>query len=719
MATLQFSQTDLIKVRSQWAEVMAKTKYLGEDVVGDMFAHLLADNPSLKPEFSSPNVLQEQQLLFSELIKCAMMYMNEQSILDECLQGFVRESPQIVEMGSKYLVPMCSAMIKTLRNTLTATSFHPEVERLWIQVYQYVTNFVLQTSDAFSAAGGVDEKEDEEEEEEEILPLNIKRPEMEVKSASLEKDESKEGEYISVFLSDNLKYKGFRRSISESPQAPLLIKIPESFKSPSKNKFGLERKSSFDNSPQRDLSVNYHTRTPLVQSFTEDPQLTPRCSRRNTTIQLQKLGLGVDSNGYLYDPRGKSLQRKKPDDLNVNLNFLFPEFLGENYKLDKFGTSLSNNSDDSLGEHAIDFTQQSTTRVPVFEPNSFGIKGLAPIEEFDHDNELSDSNTSSNYEATIDKSSDDDTTSRTSSLSLHRLGYKSSISSESGLSGYNKSPTLASARMKDDFVPQMDPPKPMFVMQNSAFLNSLPIINPRMSSGQRASAGFMKSSFILKKDMINEKGYKVAESASLYADIPTGYMPKCQSLTNLPRWKPLPTNSVTNLEAPTQSTISSSGGKENKRDSFFKRLGMRFMSNSSKPSTQQPVISQTMTPRETKATETPSHDYMSTRSGVSGHTNPYNVSNNTFKSSHRVSSLDVRLKPADLEPRGYAGSIYLNPYVTNNASTISFASNKSGKKYLFFRRGSKLSMNDSARKENKYRVNSTPYKTIYVKDLVG
>lgn len=701
MTSLNFSQTDLINVRSQWAEVMAKNKYHGEDIVGDMFAHLLADNPSLKAELDPPSVLQEQELLFSELIKCAMMYLNNQSIMDECLQGFVKESPQIVEKGSKYLVPMCAAMIKTLRTSLTASSFNPEAERLWIEVYQYVANFVLQTSDAFLAAGGVEE----EEKDEEIMPLNIKKPALDQKPTSVDK-EDKDGEYISVVLSENLKYKGFRRSISESPQTPLLIKIPDSFKSPSNHNLASERRVSATSSSSNDMSVNYHTRTSLVQSLNDDPQLTPRCSRRNTIHQLQKLGLELESQGNLYDPRRKPLQKKKPTDLNVNLDFLFPDSLDVIKSQEDLGTSsYANNSDDSLNECPINFAPQPATRIPVFEPNSFGMKGLAPIEEFDHDDEHS--NTSSNYEASVDKSSDDDSTSRASSLSLHRLGYKSSISSESGLSGYNKSPNMASGRLRDDFITHVEPPKPMFVMQNSAFLNSLPNINPVRN---RASAGFMKSSFILKKEMINEKGYKVPESASLYADIPTGYIHKCQSVATLPRWKPISTPSVTNLEAPTQSSAE----KEIKRDSFLRRLGMRFKSSSSK---QKPVVSPKAIHRENKTTDIASADHFSMRSELSGQTNPYNISN-SFNSSHRVSSLDVRLKPTDLEPRGYAGSIYLKSFVANNAS-ISDVSSTSGKKFSFFRRNSKLSNESAARKENKYRINSSPYKTIYVKDLVG
>lgn len=704
MATLKLSQTELIGVRSQWAEVMAKTKYLGEDVVGDMFAHLLADNPTLRPEFGSPNVLQEHQLLFSELIKCAMMYMNDQKILDECLQGFARESPQIVEEGSKYLVPMCAAMVKTLK--LTLTSFTPEVERLWIKVYQYVTNSILQTFDAFSAAGGVEQGDDDGDE---ILPLNIRKPEVEQKPVPPEKDEG----YISILLSGNQKYKGFRRSVSENPQTPLLIKIPDSFKSPSKPNTGLGRKNSFSKSSQKEVSVNYHTRTPLVQSFSEDPQLTPRCSRRNTTIQLQKLGLG--SKGIPFDPRGKTLQRKRSADLNVNLDFLFPEILAETHQLDDFDTSTWNKSDDSLNETPIDFTQQSSSRVPVFEPNSFGIRGLAPIEEFDHDDDQSDSNTSSHYEATIEKSSDEDATSRSSSLSLHHLGYKSSISSESGISGYNKSPVLTS-RATDDFILRAEPPQPMYVMGNSAFLNSLPIINTRMGSGQRASMGFMKSSFILKKEMINEKGYNIAESASLYADIPTGYIPKCQSVSTLPTWKSSTTPSMTNLETTTASTAPTGEGKERKRISFFRRLGMHFSSSTSKASARKPAVPHKTI--HTTPTETTFHDYITMRSGASGQTNPYNISN-TFKSSHRVSSLDVRLKAADLEQTGYAGSIYLKSSGAHNCSSISIPSTRSGKKHSFFRRNSKLSIESSGRKENKYLVNSVPFKTIYVKDIVG
>lgn len=688
---LQLSQEDLIGLRSQWSEVMAMTKYLNQDVVGIMFVSLLAENPTLRNDFTF-EVLKEQQLLFSELIKCAMMYLHDTTNLDECLHSFVKENPQIVEVGSKYLGPMCAAMMKTLKRTLKS-AFNLRTERLWIEVYQYVKDAVLESPGEFFVSNSIAGNE------EETQPLKIQRPSNDRRPEPFSK---KDNDYISLILSENQRYRGFRRSVLESPQTPLLIKIPDNFKSiPDPNSNSVSE-TPLDKPVLEKLSNDYRTFSPL-RNPPETPKLTPRSPRRDTSLQLRKLGLALS--GTLYDPRGKASPRKNKSGSKASADFLSPEIM-RNKIADRTDSFISNSSDDNLSETLIDFTQNVISRIPIFEPNSFGIKGLAPIEEYEQDDEHYDSNTSSIYESTIDKSSDGDATSRTSSLSLHHLGYKSSILSESGTSNYNKSPGVDSARLKYDFAFQADPPKPMFVIGDLAYLTSLPMINPRTSSGKSASTGFMKTSFVLKNDMIHEKGYNIDVSASLYADIPTSGIPKCRSLPSLPGRVPSTTISVTNLE-PLAYFAQSSAGHGEKKLGFFRRLGMRLLSGSSRRMSFDIINShEKARNKRIDVAEATQHDSSAIEDGESNQQSPYNV-NNSHKSSHRVTSLDVRLKPSNSEQSGYASSTYLKAYSTK--SSYSSRSLDTEQKRSFFSKSSKLLIE---RRENKYMVNKAPFKVI-------
>ncbi|KAK6465052.1 hypothetical protein DFJ63DRAFT_332494 [Scheffersomyces coipomensis] len=185
----------------------------------------------------------------------------------------------------------------------------------------------------------------------------------------------------------------------------------------------------------------------------------------------------------------------------------------------------------------------------TFDYNSFGLKGLAPIVEADFDdnasskygdNEDGNSTTYGGDESNKSVTDEEDTSSRNSSLSLHNSDYKSSISS--GAESANSSPTtdLKSKFSRQavtglDFNNNNKVQQPAYRSQiqqhyqvststsnlgslNRNYCSSTPSLLMGKSGDsygtKRASMGFMRSSFVLKKEM-ETLGYNVPENVSM------------------------------------------------------------------------------------------------------------------------------------------------------------------------------------------------------------
>ncbi|ODV78086.1 uncharacterized protein CANTADRAFT_7545 [Suhomyces tanzawaensis NRRL Y-17324] len=175
------------------------------------------------------------------------------------------------------------------------------------------------------------------------------------------------------------------------------------------------------------------------------------------------------------------------------------------------------------------FEEKELPSVPVprqytYEPASFGIRGLAPIVEANDFDEKSskyesdiEDNASSNYggDESVDRSSTDEASSGASTLSLHNSDYRSSISS--GTEG-SPSPVMNKFQMEgttrtisqSSEVSYMKPLseqisqtklRASFTNTHSSSASSL-LLSPKNSqSASRVSLGFMRSSFVLKKEM--------------------------------------------------------------------------------------------------------------------------------------------------------------------------------------------------------------------------
>lgn len=739
MATLNLSDSELIKVRSSWAAIIAKNHYEDGNFVSDVFVKLLEANPELKSVFADKVVYEEQKELLNELLKFTMTFLHDEMVLNECMEEFIKENPNLVKVGVNYLEPMGAVIIKTLRDSLGGDRFNVVLETLWIKVYIYIANYILQndTSEVDSIISNTNKSFTSDEE---ILPLNIKKDlTSPAPLAPVNKTKEVGANTIRIDLGGNEKYKGFRRSITENPKTPVLIKVPANFMSPCDFKPTAPTLANRSNSASPQLSepsllASFDPRPLRSRSCLEEPILTPRSSRRNTFVQLQELELDFEikdaSQIHPFDPRRMVSHKRTPSDLSLNMEF--PERLAS---ISSNENHISDVDDEyKLEDDQIDFSQTiNKHRSPFFDPNSFGIKGLAPIVESEYDEErfqYSD-NSSSHYAANSDKESRDDYSSRASSLSLHNLGYKSSISSGSGNSPVIEKAHKSTYSDVSFMAPLSLNPYPML---SRAFLSSVPSLTSRSSTGNRASLGFMRSSFILKKEM-QELGYNNPENVVMKPHL----QPATRSMVNISNSRSLtslklaaPSLSITNdtklssfpmVERAPAIAASPTQAESTKKDKSSFRRKFRSIFGSSSTSSSSPSRKPTSAAISAPAPKPkPSNDDSGIRASNITHKSSssvkiISVADSIGRSSNRVSSFDLRMGPMKAPPSGYANSVYLR----NNLDSGSINSSTSGKSgFSFFKRSPKVKYHDDGleKKVNKYLVTKVPYKTVYVKDLI-
>lgn len=776
MATLQLSTADRNKVRALWGDAMAAKEYRTEQVISDIFTSLCEQSDDARDLFENKKVRAEQEKLFSEIMGFTMMYLHNLDVLDECMNEFIRENPHIVRCGVRYLEPMGGVLIQYLRHTL-GPLFHAGLETLWVQTYIYLANCILQNDELdvelLLSQGAERSSASEAELIEETAPLKVppraasraqsliapetpkqetpvESPEPEAvtpapaptfKSGPLPRLEQTAESTILINLQKE-KYRGFRRSVTESPQEPVQVKVPSTFVKPSPKYKNEPSQASPKSEPKVKNAAPFDPRRSR-----EEPALTPRSSRRDSAAQLQELGLGLDTDDFEvkskaapFDPRRASHHRRTLSDLGASME-------QENQRLWS-GSSCESPISDVEDEFDLapqeDYSHKRLNQ--VFDSNSFGIKGLAPIAESEVDEE------SSGYD-----SSNKDGSSRTSSLSLHNLDYKSSISLGLGYSpdmakGYGfRSHNTKMSQLSDISFMQLlpAPSSTAFPMMHRSFGSTPSLSTHSMyTPGKRASLGFMRSSFVLKKEM-EQLGYNHAENVSLLnVSMAEGGFPQSRealappslarlsssrSVSSLPLQPPVQAKRETPVVTNTAPAKTAPKASQKERKGFRAKLGSLFGKEQKKaaekpkapilapiaPSTKgftkeaaPPVKHRAPVRKPTKA-PTPRQPSFDRRSSVSS--SAHEVS--TINTTSRVSASDMRRQSK--APVGYASLVYSRPVVNDNESVYSTDLTTSG--FSFFKSKSKLryeSFDDQKRRKNKYNVTKVPYKTVHIKDFV-
>ncbi|KAL6452456.1 hypothetical protein SBY92_001714 [Candida maltosa Xu316] len=199
-------------------------------------------------------------------------------------------------MATQYLEPMGNSLIRTFRKSL-GNNFNSVLELMWIKVYVFIANSILQYEEEAAMRGGSETSSLNEEEY--IPPLNLARRGSSVETnpspppptttslveEKIEKpvigfDNSKPVKVLDKFnsieidLKSNDKYKGFRRSVDVAA-SPIQVPIPTS------STFKKQPHTMLSNTEQQDADDDYF-RSPLRPSF--DPRKSKRASNCSSPV---------------------------------------------------------------------------------------------------------------------------------------------------------------------------------------------------------------------------------------------------------------------------------------------------------------------------------------------------------------------------------------------------------------------------------------------------
>lgn len=522
MTLLQLADCDVDRIRNSWAGLQANNRYHKDQFISRLFANLIAGNPELKSVFYSDSVVREQSTLFGDLLNMGVVYLDEIPTLTLFMNQFFREHLNMVDVAVHYLEPMGVALIQTFRQWLGKGKFDADLESKWIQLYIFIANSLLQFSEDDSDAEEAPRTPKDEPQTVSLLDKTINT--------------------IEFQISSNEKYRGFRRS-DQNPD-PIAIKVPTTFLTPRSTpapsiRSVLRSVSEASESDDEKFDPRRRSRRRRSPEAESEPMITPRSSRR-PSMDLREPVEAVEAPSASVESAPEEAAPVEAEPVAPRHQEAFEEdtetdkgFGYDPRQLRKRASKDSTATAPLFAEKELPAAPEPEAKQSRFDHTSFGIKGLAPIVESDFDDGTSlryasdEDNSLSNYgDSLADKSSSDteEMSSGVSTLSLHNSEYRSSINSAATppMNGH-KHGHRAQMSVATDFTDvsvASDSPKlgasahmPLAkaMLSPSPSLLSLPRHQDPSQMRQRVSLGFMRSSFVLKKEM-EQLGYNHAEN---------------------------------------------------------------------------------------------------------------------------------------------------------------------------------------------------------------
>ncbi|KAL7666447.1 hypothetical protein ABC855_g105 [[Candida] zeylanoides] len=271
MSTLTLEENDLFMVQFTWSNLNHKSANGQSQFMNKLFANMINTNPKLHSLFGSESVVREQSALFKEMVSFTMAYLDDSDKLHECMSQFVAENPSIINLGINYIEPLGISLIQTFHQTLGKGRFSPQLEGLWVKIYLYLANALLQCSSDQSDSRSLISVESDGEEHHDISGYSDKS----ASSSNVNFGPVK----VKFQLSGNDKYKGFRRSANEAPNIELEAAVPAiAIPMSAKKLRSLKITSPVLQTPLTPVS----SASPPPQSFTSDGAFDPRKLRRNS-----------------------------------------------------------------------------------------------------------------------------------------------------------------------------------------------------------------------------------------------------------------------------------------------------------------------------------------------------------------------------------------------------------------------------------------------------
>ncbi|EGV61957.1 hypothetical protein PSN45_000664 [Yamadazyma tenuis] len=541
--TLCLSKDDLHQVRACWNNVQANNKYHKDQFITRLFSNLLAANSSLKSFFSNDLIVREHSLLFNDLLNYSVLYLDNVERLNQFLNSFLKTNNDVVRTID-YLEPMGTALVQTFRQWLGKGIFNDKMEQLWVQIYIHLANIILVFSDDSDASsvGSESEVESESESVEEIPALNIARNRepkqqedvytpmtpvspilQQVEEEEEDIDAEHQDEYsgrpidlskkpsIQINLRSNDKYRGFRRNDSSVVEIEPVL--------PARSPMRQAPKAA----PTPALSAKFNNlKSKMVYDSDEEEEekgfgFDPRKSNKKRSVFQETMEQTppppIEKDFHPVEEVEEYDLDEKPSDLDITLQPIVETSDNDHFNDNSSSIYNSDNSEPSSQENTLSLHSHYSHGTEETEPMS-----LQKVELTSMNSNEYRSDTSVENARVFSKTYD----SRQTSISSVEPEFMASINAP-------KSSTRFSSR---SCMSQTD-----LSLQKS------------IQSSQRASLGFMRSSFILKKE-VEELGFNQPEN--VFAKPPT--IPAAlSSTTSLPQ-KTIETPISTVTKAPLGSS---------------------------------------------------------------------------------------------------------------------------------------------------------------------
>lgn len=515
-----FQPSQIDQANACWNNIQNNNKYHKDNFFTRLYSNLLINDVKLSKTIfnDDDSQIDKHALLFGDLFEFVILNLDNLQLCQEFIGQFQQENYQFIDNLANYIEPMGNSVINTLKQWIGPQNVDHDLQDLWVQIYCFIADEILELhSDAdstFSEEQPLQIKQPTTPDSDIVSPI----PQVAKPFANLEN-----GSVLSFSLDKNDKYKGFRRSVQQNytpNNEPVTIPIPAAYTKPKSTissalSSKLSSVSDFDPRSLRGSSsicsssnCSIMTSTDTMVTAIEEPVLTPRSSKRiSSDVPSLVRKLSERQSRFVEDS-----DSEEEEESNTRT------FDPRNRK-----HSRSNSADYTNDLSQLTQTPKQTRREPV-DSSSFGLAGLAPIIETDFDDSASSKYESGDENSCNRSSSNSDATdaisSGASTLSLH--DRNSSLSSgtdpmSSPSPDFKAQPHVRTSSGSSSISYMKSLPLPP--MMNTKFSRSTSsLLSEFTTNGKNSvSLGFMRSSFVLKKEM-EELGFNIPENVT--PDIP-------------------------------------------------------------------------------------------------------------------------------------------------------------------------------------------------------
>ncbi|CAN3372280.1 hypothetical protein DIURU_004593 [Diutina rugosa] len=453
---MDLTRGDIRALRASWSQLSANPS-----LFDDVFHHMELAHPAIAPPATEA---RQFSVFFGHCV-------SQIESVDAYIISYVRKHPQFARNMGAYVEPLGSVLVTSFKHWVGGHNFDKQLETAWVKFYCTVANDVMEAVDSLGDASSTYSAEAPS-----VAPSVA--PSM---STSMSTSMSQQS--ITFNLKQNDKYRGFRRSVNEAPNANLSVKIPPSpsFKAlsraPSVSSHTSSRNSSrsssqghhrsFDPRVRKSASVSsLSLATPQVNEQLPSPELSPTRyeSKLGASASMHDLSQSYNPYHRSFDPRKQGHSRRPTaDDLAPIRERIDVDDVTSKYSDEDYGSHKSSIEEVSSGASTLSLRRSSAS--------SSDHLGSSPSPDLKHNVHVR-------------------SPSATSSIS-----YMRPLASQSGRLA--AAPHSTAGAM----------PHGRFGRSTTSLLSDY---STNTNSTGRVSAGFMRSSFVLKQEM-EGMGYQAPE----------------------------------------------------------------------------------------------------------------------------------------------------------------------------------------------------------------